>query len=451
MHMGGSFGLQPCSSSFQLLPWHPRHVASADGRIGFEHEPESFAFDTLQPGGMSRPEGVAVSKSENGDIYVADSGNGRIDQYKPDGTFIRAFGYGIVPGAVSATADVTVGSTALTNVTTTAGAFLHGGEGGKLIIGPGIPPNTYATIVNQLEVQMSKPAIASGSGVPITASAGAGNIPTNEKQHVTVHANGGQFSLSFISPKPESTTVSTGNLAFGLSAAELQTALEGLSNIGAGNVAVSGGPGDELGTHPYTIEFTGRYADTDVRKMGATNLSLTGGAPESSVEVSTPQEGGGVVETCTTACVARTAEENSVEDGEGQVGSQPGNFFNQSGIAVDNDPGSTSYGDVYVIDADNYRIEKFDAVGHFLLMFGGEVDKTSGANVCTAADLTAGDICGKGKTGTAPSYFYNEEGNDWAQAARIRSRSARTARYTSATTVESRNLAPAALSPANSP
>ena len=116
-----------------------------------------------------------------------------------------------------------------------------------------------------------------------------------------------------------------------------------------------------------------------------------------------------MVETCTTACTVPSAREDAGQSGEGVVGSRPGQFFNPDEIAVDNDPSSSSYGDVYVVDSDNFRVEKFSPEGEFLLMFGGEVDKTTHANVCTAADLTAGDSCGAGVPGTGASQFYKEE------------------------------------------
>jgi NHL repeat-containing protein len=53
--------------------------------------------------------------------------------------------------------------------------------------------------------------------------------------------------------------------------------------------------------------------------------------------------------------------------------------------------------DIYVADTGNYRVEKFDSTGHFILMFGKNVDETNGGNVCTAA---SGDTC---KTGTPSS------------------------------------------------
>src|SRR6202035_3299051 len=58
-------------------------------------------------------------------------------------------------------------------------------------------------------------------------------------------------------------------------------------------------------------------------------------------------------------------------------------------------------GDVYAIDGDD-RVEKFGSTGQFLLMIGGEVDKTTHANLCTAA---SGDICGAGISGVGPGKF----------------------------------------------
>ena len=47
----------------------------------------------------------------------------------------------------------------------------------------------------------------------------------------------------------------------------------------------------------------------------------------------------------------------------------------------------------------------FDQSGKFVLMFGGNVNATDSTDVCTAADVTAGDVCGAGSEGTGPSEF----------------------------------------------
>jgi hypothetical protein len=78
-------------------------------------------------------------------------------------------------------------------------------------------------------------------------------------------------------------------------------------------------------------------------------------------------------------------------------------------VAVDSVAGS-SQGDVYVTDTANHRVEKFDSSGHFLLIFGKEVNKTAveaGAtrageeDVCPAAGHPA-DVCQSGTAASTP-------------------------------------------------
>jgi hypothetical protein len=51
--------------------------------------------------GASSPSGVAVSQT-TGDIYVADPGNSRIDQFDAAGSFTRAWGWGVADGSTEA-------------------------------------------------------------------------------------------------------------------------------------------------------------------------------------------------------------------------------------------------------------------------------------------------------------------------------------------------------------
>jgi len=86
----------------------------------------------------------------------------------------------------------------------------------------------------------------------------------------------------------------------------------------------------------------------------------------------------------------------------GVAGSGAGQFNAPTGVAVDQS------GAIYVRDTANLRIQKLSATGEFLLMFGGEVNKTTGANVCTKADVEDGDVCGAGIVGSDPGEF-----SDW--------------------------------------
>lgn len=94
----------------------------------------------------------------------------------------------------------------------------------------------------------------------------------------------------------------------------------------------------------------------------------------------------------------------------GLPGGGRGQFGEPISVAVDNDPASPSYRAVYVTDSANYRVQKFDSDGHFLLMFGGGVNHTKVAegapvtdqNVCPVAP---DDICGTGVQGFTEGQF----------------------------------------------
>lgn len=66
------------------------------------------------------------------------------------------------------------------------------------------------------------------------------------------------------------------------------------------------------------------------------------------------------------------------------------------GIAIDH-----STGEVYVTDADNARVQKFDSDGNFVLTWGyGVADGTNEFQVCSAPDP-----CQAGSSGTGPGQF----------------------------------------------
>ncbi len=79
------------------------------------------------------------------------------------------------------------------------------------------------------------------------------------------------------------------------------------------------------------------------------------------------------------------------------------------GVAVDNNPLSFSYKDVYVVDYCNRRVQKFDASGKFLLMFGGHVneakDNTPAATEAEKDVCVAGEACTRGSIGTGDGEF----------------------------------------------
>ena len=94
-----------------------------------------------------------------------------------------------------------------------------------------------------------------------------GSELTSETQVLTrVHnATGGTFTLTFSGQ-------TTGAIAYNASAGTVQTALEALSNIAPGDVTVSGDAGG-----PWTVEFGGAHANTNVSQITVDPASLTGG------------------------------------------------------------------------------------------------------------------------------------------------------------------------------
>ena len=100
---------------------------------------------------------------------------------------------------------------------------------------------------------------------------------TSEVQTVTITGSptGGTFTLTYSGQ-------TTSGIAYNAAASAVQSALAALSNIGSGNVAVTGSAGG-----PYTVTFQGSLAHTNVAQMTATS-SLTGGtSPNVSVSTGT--------------------------------------------------------------------------------------------------------------------------------------------------------------------
>ncbi len=103
------------------------------------------------------------------------------------------------------------------------------------------------------------------------------------------------------------------------------------------------------------------------------------------------------LQTCTTSCFA------------GVFSGGSGAFGFPDGVAVDNDPLSASYRDVYVVDSSNGRVQKFDSAGNFLLMIGGGVNETTNGDVCLA-----GGACRAGTGGSGPGEFEQLSGGSIA-------------------------------------
>src|SRR5262249_31585298 len=130
------------------------------------------------------------------------------------------------------------------------------GEGNVRVLGgpgnaTGSTPYEVTFIGDLAATDVEELAVASSTSQPLLGSASvetyvpAGPSPS-ESQLLRVAASGGTFRLSFEGQ-------STPDLPFDASGAEVQSALEGLTGIGSGNVLVFGGPGDATASAPYLV------------------------------------------------------------------------------------------------------------------------------------------------------------------------------------------------------
>ena len=102
---------------------------------------------------------------------------------------------------------------------------------------------------------------------------------TDEFQTVRVNgATGGTFTLTFDGQ-------TTAPIPFNATAAQVQTALEGLSNVDPGDAVVNG---NQQPNQTQTVSFDGQYAQDDVPQMTRVS-ALTGPAPD--VVIATTQQG----------------------------------------------------------------------------------------------------------------------------------------------------------------
>jgi hypothetical protein len=107
-----------------------------------------------------------------------------------------------------------------------------------------------------------------GTTPGITVATGtAGSGTTNELQTVAASGtvSGGTFTVTYAGQ-------TTSALAYNVSPADMQTALEALSNLDPGDVTVTGTAGVV-----YLLRFGGTKAGTDVAAVTITNTGITGG------------------------------------------------------------------------------------------------------------------------------------------------------------------------------
>jgi hypothetical protein len=176
-----------------------------------------------------------------------------------------------------------------------------------------------------------------------------------------------------------------GVLALGALPASATVSQFGSEGPEAGQFATSEGIAvDQASGDVYLADFQNRRVDKFTSE-GVFLMAWGSGVADGTTQA---------LQTCTATCYA------------GLIGTGAGQFGEAGpvGIAVDNDPLSLSYGDIYVTDG-RYaggakpRVEKFAPTGSFLAMYGGEVNE-NGSNTCLS-----GERCQEGKEGTGHGEF----------------------------------------------
>jgi hypothetical protein len=141
---------------------------------------------------------------------------------------------------------------------------------------------------------LAAPVLAAETAAPgweITST----TFPTNlapgsavdEVQEVTVAAAEGTFTLAFRGDE-------TAAIPFDAPAATVQADLEALPSVGAGNVTVTGGPGDATGTKPYVLTFIDTLGGVDTGEILTNGEHLAGGTATDTV--TTKGAAGGALE-----------------------------------------------------------------------------------------------------------------------------------------------------------
>jgi hypothetical protein len=166
------------------------------------------------------------------------------------------------------------------NVTATGGPGDLSGTHPYLVTFTGDLASTDVAEVSVLSGEGKNALSTPHSATVETTQAGGGGF--NEAQSISVAASAGQLKLRL------GVDTST-DIAFNAPAATVAAALEALPSIGAGNVVVSGGPGDASGSSPYLVHFIGALANKDVAQLVASNgTTPLSGTTEFGVQTTVP-------------------------------------------------------------------------------------------------------------------------------------------------------------------
>jgi hypothetical protein len=310
-----------------------------------------------------------VGPANPGDLYVADQSNHRVQRFDSSGNFISAWGADVnTPSGGNNFEVCTTAAECKSGVSsggngTTAGNGTFNRPAGIAVDGD--TGNVYVADASNRRIDEYDGAgtFIRSFGWNVVASGTDNNA---EFQTVSVDASGGTFKLSFGAGAP----TETGSIAYNASAAAVQTELEGLGDIGAGDVAVSGPAGG-----PWTVRFIGTLGNVNQPNLGidgtlltGDNPAIAGSGPAASVTEVVPGASANNYEICE-AGTTDVCQAGSGGSGAGRFGSGT-TFGGTFGIAVSQPDGAASVGTVFLADSGNRRVTTYSLDGTSFSSFG---------------------------------------------------------------------------------
>ncbi len=356
-----------------------------------------------------------------------------------DAQSTAAQGTGDLTGPAEGSGESIAGVNDITGLNTTSGTFLAGDQ----ISGAGIPAGTTIQSVHAGTIVLSSEAEASGvvalkagsdeitglattSGLFVEGQEVSGpGIPAGTTI-IALDRVAGTLTLSSEITAEGSHVALSSAIPYHPSAAQVSAALESLPAIGSHNVSVTGSAGG-----PFTIEFEGARAHTDIPQLSADSSGLTPAG--ATATVTNTREGGNGWAHLAGAPACAVQASKIAKEGNQPVSAEikglsagtvydyrlnAGTNLSEHGGALDGDvesfaaPAKPVVEDVSVDDvssswADFHGVldpQGEDATYHFEYMseaaFAADGDSWTGPDPAASAPIPAGDI-GSGDTGVS--------------------------------------------------
>lgn len=325
-------------------------------------------------GSLASPRSVDVDQ-DTGDVYVTDDAR-RVNVYAGDGTFLRSFGWDVIPHGTTGNQPNNEQQTVTLGPETFGGSFtLTVNETG---VATGITSGESSTVTGIK--------VLSGSVHPEDAVIFANTGATRTVTAVDIAA--GRLTLS--SPPGGNANVttefvareSTGSIPASASAATVESKIADLPAVAPGEISVSGPAGG-----PWTFMFEGpEYSDRDLAQMNADGSNLLDASGNPNAAVTTTDQGASY-EVCVSA-EGHICQKGTGGSFVGQIGtrSRTLNFASGRGIAVSRPDGNPEVGTIFLQDPYNARIGTFNLDGSVPDVFGSSEDLSTGFGGGIAVD-----------------------------------------------------------------